>query len=131
MKPFARALALSAFVPIALAAGPIPENTATVLGKAMVNDAKAWCEFEVWGRGKDTMFVWALCEARSGTTVSAPAVVTLKGDLASSVKRPRDGANYAPDVKALFPASVQQRIFNREFDVKAALERIKLRKAGR
>ena len=116
---------------IALASRPIPENTATMLGKALVNDAKAWCEFEIWGREENTMFVWALCEARTGTTVSAPAVVGIKGDKAISVKVPRDGSFYAPDVKALFPEAVQRRIFKQEFDVKAALERIANRKAGK
>jgi hypothetical protein len=113
---------------IAFASKPIPENTATMLGKAFVNDAKAWCEFEVWGREENTLFVWALCEARSGTTVSAPAVVGIKGDKAINVKVPRDGTNYAQDVKALFPKAVQKRIIKQEFDVKAALERIAKRK---
>ena len=131
MKRFLSVAALLVLTATAFASRPIPENTATLLGKAMVNDAKAWCEFEVWGRATDTMFVWALCEARSGTTVSAPAVVTLKGDVATSVKLPRDGGLYAQDVKTMFPASVQTRIFKQEFDVKAALERIAKRKAGR
>jgi hypothetical protein len=115
---------------IAFASKPIPENTATMLGKTFVNDAKAWCEFEVWGRDSNTLFVWALCEARSGTAASAPAVVGIKDDKAISVKIPRDGGNYSQDVKALFPEAVQQRIMNQEFDVKAALERIAKRKAS-
>jgi hypothetical protein len=118
-----------ALASIALASKPIPENTATMLGKALVNDVKAWCEFEVWGREENTLFVWALCQARSGTTVSVPAVVGIKGDKAIGVKIPRDGY-YEQDVKALFPEAVQQRIIKQEFDVKAALERIAKRKAG-
>jgi hypothetical protein len=114
----------------ALASKPIPENTATMLGKALVNDAKAWCEFEVWGREGNSLFVWALCEARSGTTVSAPAAVSVKADKAIKVKLPRDGSNYAQDLKSLFPEAVQQRIIKQEFDVKAALERIAKRKAN-
>jgi hypothetical protein len=121
---------LCAFASIAFASKPIPENTATMLGKAFVNDPKAWCEFEVWGREDNTLFVWALCEARSGATISAPAVVGIKGDKALSVKVPRDGTNYAQDVKALFPEAVQRRIVKQEFDVKAALERIAKRKAS-
>jgi hypothetical protein len=121
---------LCAFASIAFASKPIPENTATMLGKAFVNDAKAWCEFEVWGREENTLFVWALCEARSGATVSAPAVVGIKGDKAINVKVPRDGSYYAQDVKALFPEAVQKRIIKQEFDVKAALERIAKRKAS-
>ena len=119
-----------AFASIAFAAKPIPENTATMLGKTLVNDAKAWCEFEVWGREENTLFVWALCEARSGTAASAPAVVGFKDDKAINVKIPRDGTNYAQDVKALFPEGVQKRIIKQEFDVKAALERIAKRKAN-
>jgi hypothetical protein len=119
-----------ALASIAFASRPIPENTATMLGKALVNDAKAWCEFEVWGREENTLFVWGLCEARSGTTVSAPAVVGIKGDKAIGVKVPRDGGNYSLDVKALFPEAVQRRIVKQEFDVKAALERIAKRKAS-
>jgi hypothetical protein len=46
------------------------------------------------------------------------------------VKIPRDGGNYSPDVKALFPEAVQRRIVKQEFDVKAALERIAKRKAN-
>ena len=121
---------LCAFAPIAFAAKPIPENTATMLGKALVDDTKAWCEFEVWGRDENTLFVWALCEARSGTSASVPAVVGIKDDKAISIKIPRDGANYAQDVKALFPEAVQRRILRQEFDVKAALERIAKRKAN-
>ena len=115
---------------IAFAAKPIPENTTTMLGKAFVNDAKAWCEFVVWGREENALFVWALCEARSGTAASTPAVVGIKDDKAIGIKIPRDGANYSRDVKALFPEAVQQRIFKQEFDVKAALERIAKRKAS-
>ena len=121
---------LCAFAPIAFALKPIPENTATMLGKALVADAKAWCEFEVWGREENTLFVWALCEARSGTTASVPAVVGIKDDKAIGIKIPRDGANYSRDVKALFPEAVQRRILRQEFDVKAALERITKRKAS-
>ena len=102
---------------IAFAAKPIPENTATMLGKAFVNDAKAWCEFEVWGREENALFVWALCEARSGTAASTPAVVGIKDDKAIGIKIPRDGANYSWDVKALFPEAVQNRIMRQEFDV--------------
>jgi hypothetical protein len=114
---------------IAFASKPIPENTATMLGKTLVNDVKAWCEFEIWGREENSLFVWALCEARSGTTVSVPAVVGIKGDKAINVKIPRDGY-YEQDVKTLFPEAVQRRIFRQEFDVKAALERIAKRKAS-
>jgi hypothetical protein len=128
MKRFLTALCLLAS--IAFASKPIPENTSIMLGKTLVNDAKAWCEFEVWGREENTLFVWALCEARSGTTVSAPAVIGIKNDKAIGVKIPRDGGNYAQDVKALFPEAVQRRIMNQEFDVKAALERIAKRKAS-
>jgi hypothetical protein len=132
MKRLLTAFCLLASIALtsSLASRPIPENTATMLGKALVNDTKAWCEFEVWGREENTMFVWALCEARSGTTVSAPAVVGIKGDKAISVKMPRDGTYYTQDVKALFPEAVQRRIIKQEFDVKAALERIAKRKAG-
>jgi hypothetical protein len=121
-------IALCLLTPIAFASKPIPENTATMLGKTLVNDAKAWCEFEVWGREDNSLFVWALCEARSGTTVSAPAVVGIKGDKTISIKIPRDGY-YEQDVKTLFPEAVQRRIVKQEFDVKAALERIAKRKA--
>ena len=121
---------LLALTSIAFASKPIPENTATMLGKALVNDPKAWCEFEVWGRDSNSLFIWALCEARSGTAASVPAVVGIKDDKAIGVKIPRDGGNYSPDVKALFPEAVQQRIMRQEFDVKAALERIAKRKAS-
>ena len=99
-------------------------------GQALVNDAKAWCEFEVWGREENTLFIWALCEARSGATVSAPVVVGFKGNKAITVKIPRDGAKYTLDVRAFFPEAVQNRIMRQEFDVKAALERIAKRKAS-
>ena len=115
---------------IAFASKPMPENTATMLGTAFVNDAKAWCEFEIWGREDNVLFVWALCEARSGATTSAPAVVGIKSDKAIQIKIPRDGTNYAQDVKTLFPEAVQRRIMRQEFDVKAALERIAKRKAS-
>jgi hypothetical protein len=86
--------------------------------------------FEIWGREENTLFVWALCEARSGTTVSAPAVIGINAEKAISVKVPRDGTKYAQDVKTLFPEAVQRRIFKQEFDVKAALERIAKRKTN-
>jgi hypothetical protein len=121
---------LCALTSIGLASKPIPENTATMLGQAFVNDAKAWCEFEVWGRERTRLFVWALCQARSGATVSAPAVVGLKDGQAIGVKLPRDGGKYSQDVKTLFPEIVQRRIFKQEFDVQAALERIANRKAN-
>jgi hypothetical protein len=130
MKRLLTAFCLLASIAFAFASKPIPENTATMLGKVFVNDAKAWCEFEVWGREENTLFVWALCEARSGVTVSAAAVVGIKGDKAITVKVPRDGSYYAQDVKALFPEAVQRRIIKQEFDVKAALKRIAKRKAS-
>ena len=62
---------------IAFATKPIPENTATMLGKTLVNDAKAWCEFEVWGREENTLFVWALCEVTDMPDVLQGAMTSI------------------------------------------------------
>ena len=73
------------------------------------------CEWEILGKRKDQVYVWAMCQAANrplGQAVSAPAVVNLdeQGTI-SSIKLPRDGEYYAPDVRDMFPEDIQETIF--------------------
>ena len=96
-----------------------------VLGEAMVHDPAALCEWDVWGTTHQALYLWAVCESAGGTAVSGPAVVHLdaEGDVAG-VSLLGDGAQYARDVRQLFPPHLQRRIYAHEYDAVAAMERI-------
>ena len=99
------------------------------LGDRMLNDSGALCEWEVWGRGEQVLYLWAVCESASGSAVSAPAVAYLDGQGGvAAVNMPGDGTHYGPDVRRLFPPQVQERIFAHEYDARAAMERISARR---
>ncbi len=45
------------------------------------------------------------------------------------VDMPRDGTYYGPDVRALFPLDMQQRIFDQAFDITGMAARLTIRRA--
>lgn len=104
----------------ALEACPDPEGTAQLAGPAaevleaapadsLVNDPGGLCEWAVWGRAGQDLYVWAVCEASSGTAASVPAVVRLSIDgQVAAVRLPRDGTDYALYVREFSP-DVQER----------------------
>jgi hypothetical protein len=99
------------------------------LAEDMLGDRSALCEWEVWGRTDQSLYLWALCESGTGSGVSTPVVVYLDavGQVAA-VNRPGDGAQYGQDVRRLFPPDIQERIFAHSFDADAALKRIVARR---
>jgi hypothetical protein len=99
------------------------EVSRTVLGSSLTSRA---CDWTVLGHEGRKTYVWALCAGVHGraaqgapgiTEVSLPAVLELSEDGATvTVQTPRDGTYYPEDVRALFPADLQQKIFDRTFD---------------
>ena len=89
------------------------------------------CEWEIWGRVSQEVYVFALCEASTelGTAGSVPAVIFLASNgHIEKVVLPRDGEDYGNDINKLFPSDVQTRIESNAFDAKKAMEHIKTRR---
>lgn len=77
--------------------------------------ANGVCDWEVLGHIGQEVYVWAFCAAQQpGADIAAasvPAVLRLTDDGHTVTARiPRDGTYYPEDVRALFPADVQQQI---------------------
>lgn len=95
------------------------------------------CEWAILGHSDQEVYVWAECQVAStalGTAGSCPAVIRLLPDgKIGNVVIPRDGADYGPDIRKLFPLDVQERINHLAsyFDPPAAMEHIDLRRADR
>lgn len=97
------------------------------LAKAVVNTEDALCEWEILGTSGNEVYVWALCKVKApiGSAGSVPAVIKLaENRKIEEVIIPRDGSYYPVDVKALFPADIQEQIFNPTFDGPAAEKHI-------
>lgn len=93
------------------------------LSRAVVQTSDGLCEWEILGTAGDEVYVWAECRIRGpvGSAGSVPAVIQLgKNGKIEAVKIPRDGSYYPIDVKALFPADLQENIFIPTFDGPAA-----------
>lgn len=78
--------------------------------------ANGVCDWRVLGHTEREVYVWALCAANQPETdiaaASLPAVLALADDGHTVTARvPRDGTYYPEDVRALFPAGVQEQIF--------------------
>jgi WD40 repeat protein len=100
------------------------------LARGMSLSPDSLCEWEVWGRLDQEVYVWALCEeAPGGTAASMPLALTLDaaGDVAG-IRAPGEGLNYAASIRRIFPPEVQERIFAHQFDGAAALQRIASRR---
>lgn len=97
------------------------------LSKAIVKTDTGLCEWEIWGRSNNDVYLWALCKVRGpiGTAGSVPVVIRLgKNGEITEVTIPRDGVNYPEDIRGLFPLSVQEKIFALEFAGAEAEEHI-------
>jgi hypothetical protein len=99
------------------------------LAKRFVDDPSAECGWEVLGEADQETYVWAVCQAPSGTAVSAPAVVywtKREGGVRwlSDVEMSRDGSFYGEDVAELFPREVQERILDHDIDMDAIWQQI-------
>ena len=99
------------------------------LARLFVDDPSAECGWEVLGEADQETYVWAVCQAPSGTAVSAPAVLTWRtaesgGRRLGDAKMPRHGSFYGEDVAELFPPSVQERIFDRDVDMDGMWQQI-------
>jgi len=78
--------------------------------------ANGVCDWRVLGHTEREVYVWAFCAANQPETdiaaASLPAVLALADDGHTVTARiPRDGTYYPEDVRALFPADVQEQIF--------------------
>lgn len=79
--------------------------------------ANGVCDWHVLGFGDREVYVWAFCAANQPgadiTAISVPAVLRLAADGDSITARiPRDGTYYSEDIRGLFPAGLQQRVFD-------------------
>jgi len=110
---------------------PAIEGLETALAANLVQDPEGLCEWAIWGQASQALYVWAVCEASSGSAASAPAVVQVSASgQVQSVQLPRDGSYYGADIRALFPLEIRQRILAHEFDAVAAMARIAERRAS-
>jgi len=92
---------------------PIPENVL--------------CEWVILGQSESEVYLWAFCQSSGEipTRASVPAVVYLGTDGAvQSVEIPGDGSLYPVDVHRLFPAKIQEIIFEHLVDVRKMEEHI-------
>ncbi len=93
-------------------------ETALVRAILPVTLANGVCDWQVLGHTGQEVYVWAFCAAHQPeadiTAASVPAVLALADDGHTVTARiPRDGTYYPDDVRALFPADVQQMVFDR------------------
>ena len=97
------------------------------LSKAIVNTDDGLCEWEIWGKSSDEVYVWAECKVREsiGTAGSGPALIKLgeNGEI-EKVVLPRDGEMYPKDIREMFPPGFQEKIFPSEFDGPKAMKHI-------
>ncbi len=101
------------------------------LASKVHGESSALCEWEVARQTQRQIYVWAYCQSIvNDSAVSAPAVIYIGPDgHVQRVDMPRDGSYYGPDVRALFPPDVQQRIFADAFDIKTMGEHLTARRA--
>lgn len=110
----------------ALAAKLLPPNS--LRGEVL-------CEWQLLGRSEQEVYVWALCQSppysagMAASVASMPAFIQLGEDGAvKNVEIPGSGTAYAPDVREMFPVSVQEVIFNHLIDTKEMEMHIVLRR---
>ena len=115
---------VSRFVPVDLARDL--QDVEVELAKLFVDDPDGECGWEVLGEGDVESYAWAICQAPSGTAVSAPALIYWEAGRRTVLKiqMPRDGSFYEEDVRLLFPAEVQERIFAQDVDKETMWEQI-------
>jgi len=91
-------------------------ETALVRAIVPATLANGVCDWRVLGHTEREVYVWAFCAANQPgadvTAASVPAVLALADDGHTVTARiPRDGTYYPEDVRALFPAGMQEQIF--------------------
>lgn len=82
------------------------------------------CEWEILGQFEQEIYVWAKCMSTMPISdknifwqSSVPAVIILGvNGTVQDVKIPGAGTLYASDIHKMFPANVQERIFNNRID---------------
>jgi len=84
---------------------------------------KVLCEWEILGRSDKEVYVWAFCQSPpysknlKASIASIPAVIYLQTDgTIQSVNIPGSGTAYASDIRKLFPADIQEKIFSHSID---------------
>lgn len=86
-----------------------------------ISRGDGYCEWQILEQEGLEVFVWAICQLAgdpSGTTTSAPVVITLSGDgLITGVEMPRDGSLWGDDVRAMFPEDLWSAIFFETADI--------------
>jgi hypothetical protein len=91
------------------------------------------CEWTIFGESdsKKEVYVWAFCQFRDvgSTAGSVPAVIYLddNGDI-TKVVIPRNGEDYAEDIRVLFPPDVQKEIFAFHLDASKTKNYMNLRR---
>ncbi|MFO7943537.1 MAG: hypothetical protein R6U51_04465 [Anaerolineales bacterium] len=89
------------------------------------------CEWQILGKSDAEVYLWAMCQAAGepeGPAVSAPVVIRLdQSGRIVGVDVPRDGELYGPDVRELFPSSIQEVIFSHNIDTDAMWAHIQKR----
>ena len=67
----------------------------------------ALCEWDILGQTNQEIYVWAVCEARGGSSVSAPAVIHLATD--GSIQNVENPKHWSSDISKMFPTDIQQK----------------------
>lgn len=87
----------------------------SALAKAILpKEYRGLCEWEILGRQKNEVYVWAICASSpAGAKGSVPAVIILGDDgNIQEVKIPGDGMDYSRDIRKLFPPEIQGKVFD-------------------
>ena len=99
-----------------------------------VERGAGYCEWEILGQDGQEVYLWAICQVAGdpeGTATSAPVVVTLANFWGfTRVDMPRDGTLYGEDIRTMFPADLQNIIFNQDVDVDSMWAHIQSRHAN-
>jgi hypothetical protein len=90
------------------------------------------CEWEILGQADREVYVWAYCSGIYSAGPSAgsiPAVIHIGTDgSVQSAEIPGSGTAYGPDIQRMFPADLQDRIFNHLISFQGMDDRMRWRR---
>jgi hypothetical protein len=100
--------------------------------KSYLQPDQVVCEWVILGRTDQEVYVWAHCAdiySAGPSQASIPAVIHLGIDgSVVSAEIPGSGTAYGPDIRRLFPADVQDRIFNHLITFQGSADRLRWRR---
>ena len=90
------------------------------------------CEWEILGQTTQEVYVYTYCAdlySVGPSQASIPALIHIGEDgSVQNVEIPGAGSSYGPDIKRLFPTSIQERIFGRSINFKEMGDRLRWRR---